>query len=108
MTLFEEWRQNASESEIALELINRRERQILVHSFLYYQLNENIISDHTFDAWSKELVELKEKYPEELVESAYAKEFDDFDGSSGFDLPYYCPNIQAVGFRLLKYREESL
>lgn len=90
-----------------LELINRRERQLLVHSFLYYQLNENIISDHTFDAWSKELVELKEKHPKEFAESAYAKEFAEFDGSSGFDLPYHYPNIQSVGHRLLKQREES-
>ncbi|XQD02679.1 DNA ligase LigA-related protein (plasmid) [Bacillus subtilis] len=27
-----------------IEWANQRQRQILVHSFLYYQLNENIIS----------------------------------------------------------------
>lgn len=107
MNNFEQWKQNASESEILIELMNRRERQILVHSFLYYQMNENIISDHTFDAWSSELVELKEKHPEEFSQTVYAKEFADFDGSSGFDLPYHYPNIQAVGYRLLAYNKRA-
>ncbi len=44
-----------------LEWVNRRQRQILVHSFLYYQLNENIIDDFTFDKWSKELHEAMQK-----------------------------------------------
>jgi NAD-dependent DNA ligase len=86
-----------------LELINRRERQILVHSFLYYQLNESIISDHTFDQWSKELVDLREQYPEEFKQSVHAKDFVDFDGSSGFDLPYAHPDIQSTGYKLLNY-----
>ncbi|MFX3623092.1 MAG: hypothetical protein ACE3JP_03345 [Ectobacillus sp.] len=43
--------------------IKRRRRQLIVHSYGYYRLNETIISDHTFDQWSKELVELQEKYP---------------------------------------------
>jgi NAD-dependent DNA ligase len=89
-----------------LELINRRERQILVHSFLYYQLNESIISDHTFDLWSKELVELKEQYPEEFTQSVYAKEFADFDGSSGYDLPYSYPAVQSTGYKLLRIHKE--
>lgn len=88
-----------------VSLINRRERQILVHSFLYYQLNESIISDHTFDKWSKELVELREKHPEEYHASVYAQEFYEFDGSSGYDLPYGYPDIQNAGLRLLQYQK---
>ena len=33
--------------EAILELMNRRERQVLVHANLYYRQNTNIISDHT-------------------------------------------------------------
>lgn len=93
-------------SQELIELINRRERQLLVHSFLYYQLNESIISDYTFDQWSKELVELKEKHPEEFKQSVYAKEFEDFDGSSGFDLPYSYPDVQNTGYMLLNIHRE--
>jgi NAD-dependent DNA ligase adenylation domain len=85
-----------------LELINRRKRQILVHSFLYYQLNESIISDHTFDAWCNELVKLLKDYPEEAKQSIYYEEFKDFDGSSGFDLPFHYPEIQNTGYKILK------
>ena len=52
-----------------LVLINRRERQILVHSCLYYQFNENLIQDHVYDAWSKELVELIQTHKEEFKRS---------------------------------------
>lgn len=33
--------------EIA-ELIHRRREQMLVHSYIYYQLNDNIIDDNTW------------------------------------------------------------
>lgn len=39
--------------EIA-ELIHRRREQMLVHSYIYYQLNDNIIDDNT---WSKRVFE---------------------------------------------------
>lgn len=85
-----------------LEWMNRRERQILVHSFLYYQLNENIISDYTFDRWSKELAQAIKEHPDTFKQSVYAEEFKDFDGSSGYDLPFHLPEIQNIGYRLLK------
>ena len=47
-----------------LELITRRERQILVHSYIYYELNTNLISDATFDEWAKELAQLIKNNPD--------------------------------------------
>lgn len=85
-----------------LPLIERRQRQVLIMSFLYYQLNESIISDATFDKWSKELVDLRTKYPKEFAKSAFAKDFETFDGSSGYDLPYSQPWVQSKGYQLLK------
>lgn len=90
------------------ELINRRRHQILVHSYLYYELGENIISDYDFDYWSKELVDLQRNYPEESKAVKYYDEFKDFDGSSGFDLPYDYPNIQARGNQLLEAHRKRL
>ncbi|MCS0827428.1 hypothetical protein NX029_26290 [Cytobacillus firmus] len=89
------------------ELIERRRRQILCHSFLYYQLNESIIPDYTFDLWSKELVELQRKYPEEARAAVYAEEFKSFDGSSGYDLPYHYPEVQNTGYRILKIHKKK-
>jgi hypothetical protein len=89
-----------------LELMNRRQRQILVHSFLYYQLNESIISDHTFDMWSKELADLMVQYPEIAKKTVYYDSFKGFDGSSGYDLPYTNPEIQDTGYKLLRYHKK--
>ena len=85
------------------ELIQRRRYQILVHSYLYYDLGETIISDYDFDIWSKELVDLQAQYPKESKDAKYYEEFIGFDGSSGFDLPYNYINIQKTGNKLLEY-----
>lgn len=75
------------------ELINRRRRQVYIHSCIYYRLNTNIIPDHKYDLWSKELAELQDKHPEIAQRCVYAEEFEGFDGSSGFDLPTHEPEI---------------
>lgn len=69
------------------ELLNRRRRQILVHSVIYYKMNDNLISDSTWSAWATELEELQAKYPEIAAKVPYAKEFEDFDHSTGMNLP---------------------
>jgi hypothetical protein len=88
------------------ELIHRRRRQILLHSNLYYSMNQNIISDHTYDLWCKELAELQRDYPEESKNvSFYFKEFSDFDGSTGCDLPQE-PWMHEKCLRLLAYHRK--
>ena len=69
------------------EKINRRRRQIKVHGRLYYEYDLNLISDHTYDAWGRELAELQDKYPDIAKQVPFAKEFEEFDGSTGFDIP---------------------
>lgn len=64
-------------------------------------MNENIISDHVYDAWSKELAELQTKYPQESKKAIYSKEFEEFDGSSGFDLPFHYPEVHLMAERVL-------
>lgn len=73
-----------------LEFITRRQKQIIVHSYLYYKLDESVISDQTFDAWYKELVQLHKDYPEIAKKAPYwkiAKHFD--DSGSGFFIKDY-------------------
>lgn len=71
-----------------LELINRRERQLLLHSALYYNFNKNIISDNVYDKWSFDLKELIDNYPTEFEHSAEHECFLNFDPSSGYYLNY--------------------
>lgn len=69
------------------ELLNRRRRQILVHSVIYYKMNDNLISDSTWSRWATELEELQAKYPSIAAKVPYAEEFREFDHSTGMNLP---------------------
>ena len=87
-------------------LILRRRLQILVHSCIYYELNDNIIPDSTWSAWAEELAKLQKQYPKIAERVDYAKEFKDFDGSTGFHLPTRNPEIMAKARYLLKICKE--
>lgn len=80
-----------SEEERILELIERRRLQLLIHSCIYYRLNENIISDYQFDMWSDELVKLQNDYPEASKQAKLYNAFKDWDGSTGAFLPIADP-----------------
>lgn len=88
-------------------LILRRRLQVLVHSCLYYVFNENLISDSTWSAWARELVELQREYPSIAARVDYAKEFQDFDASTGFHLPTRNFEIMAKAQYLLDIRKEK-
>lgn len=69
------------------EYINFLQRYIIVHSYIYYELNDNYISDKDYDAKSKELTKYKNDYPELWKNSMYYKQFgDDYNGATGFTL----------------------
>lgn len=69
------------------EYIDFLQRFIIVHSYIYYELNYNVISDREYDLKSKELVQYKNDYPDLWKSSMYYKQFgDDYNGSTGFTL----------------------
>ena len=70
------------------EKILQRRQQMLVHSYIYYELDENIVDDATWAKWAHELAELQEQYPKEAKKVKYAKEFKNWDGSSGAFLKF--------------------
>ena len=85
------------------EKIQQRRYQMLVHSYIYYELNENIISDSLWSKWAMELVELQVKYPNISKQVLYAEDFEDWDGSSGAFLDYSNkPNIVNTANKLLQ------
>ena len=85
------------------EKINRRRRQILIHSCIYYRMNTNLITDVQFDTWAYELVDLQRKYPEIANQCIFAKAFDKFDGTTGFDLPLDDPWVIGISSQLIMY-----
>ena len=89
-----------SDSQI-LELIGRRRRQLLVHSYLYYEKDTNLIDDHTWSGWAEQLVTFQKDYPDLSKQAPYYEDFLDFDGSTGYNLPYRMPNIVSTAEHLL-------
>lgn len=85
-----------------LELINRRQRQILVHSNLYYRQNVNLITDAQYDRWSHQLYDLIQAHPNEFRKSAWYGAFRTFDGNTGMGLPYTDPWVEGTAQHLLK------
>lgn len=69
------------------EHIDFLQRFIIVHSYIYYELDNNIISDKRYDEKAKELVRYKNEYPDLWKSSMYYKQFgDEYNGSTGFTL----------------------
>lgn len=66
--------------------IKQRRLQMIVHSYLYYELDTNIVSDSTWSRWGKELQQLQNDYPEEAKKVKFAELFKDWDASTGFHL----------------------
>lgn len=89
------------------ERIRQRRRQMLVHSYIYYELNQNIVDDHTWAKWAKELQQLQQDYPEESKRVEEYEQFQNWDGSSGAFLKFG-ENIKTVAKILLENRSKSI
>lgn len=71
------------------DYIDFLQRYIILHSYIYYELDNNIISDRQYDLKAKELVRYKNEYPDLWKQSMYYKQFgDDYNGATGFTLYY--------------------
>lgn len=66
------------------EKIKQRRAQVLVHSYIYYELNESLVSDGQWQGWADELIELHKIH--NCVEF-YDEAFKGWDGSTGMHLP---------------------
>ena len=84
------------------KLIQQKIRQYLVHSFLYYQLDESIISDRHYDDICADVAKLisnnsaKNSLPfHNLVKSSLT------ENASGFSISKYPPEIVSAALHLL-------
>lgn len=73
------------------ELIKRRRLQILIHNCIYYEFNQNLITDTQWSIWALELEQLQTKYPDIAKQVVWADAFKGFDHSTGYNLPLRDP-----------------
>jgi hypothetical protein len=67
------------------EKIRQRRIQMLVHSYIYYHMDDNVVSDDKWQQWADELVELQKR---KQTIGFYDKAFIDWTGASGAFLPF--------------------
>ena len=85
-------------------LILRRRIQLAVHSYIYYQLNDNLVSDSTWQAWANELMDLQAFNPDYTDD--YDQWFEDWDGTTGFHLCQIL-GLHTLATNLLNYRDKQ-
>lgn len=62
------------------------QRQIIIHSILYYELSENVIEDFQFDSICKQLLGFQKTMGNEYEKTDYYNYFYDFEGETGYYL----------------------
>lgn len=91
------------------EYIDFLQRFIIVHSYIYYELNNNKISDKYYDEKSKELATYRMDYPDLWKSSMYYRQFgDDYDGATGFTLYHDLDDhqkeiVRSIAYSILKH-----
>lgn len=83
--------------------IKQRRAQMMVHSYIYYKLGKNIVSDQKWDRWAKELVDLQEEWGHKI--GYYDEDFEDFTGATGMHLPKN-KHIQHKAQKVLRMDEQ--
>jgi len=70
-----------------LSTLERKQRQLIVHSFIYYHKNDNIWSDGQWDKTAKEIIPILNTPI--AKKSKFYEVFKDFDGCTGYNLANY-------------------
>lgn len=70
-----------TQEDTRISRVNHLRRLILVHSYLYYVLDDPIVSDEMWQAWANELAEINTETGD------YDEAFEEWDGTTGHHLP---------------------
>lgn len=81
---------NEGISETILQRMVYLRRQLLLHAYIYYTLDENLISDHEWDRRGRELHSLQQEWGWNI--NFYDHIFQKFEGQSGY---YFPTNFQG-------------
>jgi len=92
----------SGEDLILADRIQRLRLNILVHSFIYYRMSNNLVSDRQWDLWAKELVQLQNGNEDISKQVVYYDEFKDFDGTTGAFFPLDDPYVVSTAHRLTR------
>lgn len=95
-----------ADAEWIKERIEYLRKKLLVHSIIYYRLDENLISDEKWAEWALELERLTKEYPQIAQNAFLAKEFKDFDHSTGYNLPLETPWAVQKAMELVEYHKK--
>ena len=79
------------ENWTTVDKLNRLQRMVLLHSIIYYDLNESVITDDYYNKLTRLLAKKVTQYREKSVfrKTMYWYVFEDYtDGSTGFDLAH--------------------
>jgi hypothetical protein len=90
-----------------VSMIQRRRRQLYVHSYLYYRMNTTLVPDETYDRWARELIELQKDYPRESETAPYHDDFKDFQMGDSFALDLDQAWIHDCCLQLLTYHKKK-
>ena len=74
-----------------VDKLNRLQRMVLLHSIIYYDLNESVISDDYYNKLTRLLARKVSQYQDKPIfkKTMYWYVFEDYtDGSTGFDLAH--------------------
>ena len=88
------------------ERIEYLRKKLLVHSIIYYRLNENLIPDEKWAEWALELEQLTQEYPRIAQNAFLAEGFKDFDHSTGYNLPLETPWAVQKAMELVLYDQK--
>jgi hypothetical protein len=89
----------------ALRRIIHLRRLLLLHSYIYYELNDNIVSDHQWQSWADELTRFQIQYGHKA--GFYDICFTDWDGSTGCHL-IADPNVVRKAMYLLRRSKSNI
>ena len=89
-------------NESVRELIQRRRLQLLIHSCIYYEYNESLITDEQWKNWAVELETLQKEYKAESELAPWADAFRESDHSTGFNLPTTDPWVMGTARWILR------
>lgn len=89
------------------EFIQRRRSQMLVHSCIYYQMDDNVVSDDQWQQWANELAEIQYKYPKCCKIKFFDRDFAGWDGTSGAFLPLKNEWVWNKALYVLELHEKS-
>lgn len=88
------------------ERIEYLRKKLLVHSIIYYRLNENLVSDERWAEWALELERLTKEYPHIAQNAFLAEGFQGFDHSTGYNLPLETPWAVEKAMELVLYDQK--